>query len=667
MRLNRLASWVAAVSTAVACGGGGVATPAFLVVSSNPYDPDFLDTVTLAWQPTGGVDRYELQARVGSDPWETVDDQIPGDSDGGYLSFDAAAPEAADYYFRLRSIKGTDTSAWSNEAHLFRGVRPARDVRVSSVYDGVVIGLSWTQGSTQAQTLLLERAVIAWDGGQGAWSPVPGVDVADTSLLDADIASWVDGAQFTYRLTYWKNGHSSAPATGTSVRHQPLAPIGLTAVPAGPNSIQLTWTPRSTYANRQVVVRFARDFLGPSNPGDGDVVELPITASSYLDVVPSRSAYFYAVRAQVSQNLGDFALSDYALGFSALDPAVPFSVAGLAMPLLSGASTDSVQVARDSAGHFGLVEHWDYGIARAHLWQGTSWSTHDAPEDAGLITPAILFDPQDRPHLFTKVFREGVGYLPHHEWLTPTGWQGEIFSTGMVHDVTIDATGAVHGVSCEGDIRYLTNAGGSWTSETLPAQVQPSMCRISVGPGGDPRIAYGTWDDLPTGQVFRLSWVRREGNEWIHEPVPGTVGVDLFYDKFFRVLAPTATSAAIVYERRDSYFNSTLYAVVRDDGVWGAVEEVGLRPYNGTAIRFAAAASLSGRLLVAWNGTRYQSSGAPGVAALREPGGSWNLFTLFDNGAGVACGFTPAGKGWVLDGLSGPNRSGPSHLLYEER
>jgi hypothetical protein len=531
--------------------------------------------------------------------------------------------------------------------------------------DGTVIYLSWMRGSTQAQSILLERAVVAHDGSQGAWSVVPGVGVADTSFSDADVASWVDGARFTYKLTYWKNGHSSAPAFGTSGRAHPSAPVDLLAMPSGPNSIQLTWTPRSTYADRQVIMRLARDGMGPGSGFAEDVAELPITAASYLDLVPSPGAFFYAVRAQVGQ-IGDSAQCDYALGFTDLDAAVPFTVADLAVPPLQ-VGPYLPQAARNSAGRFGLIEHWDYGVARAHLSQGTSWSTHEVPEDAGLMTPAILFDAQDRPHLFTLVFGEGSGYLAHHEWLAPTGWQGETFASRSVQDVTIDVTGAVHAVSCEGDILYMTNASGSWTSESLTANVSFSTCRVSVGPGGDPRIVYGSWEDLPSGQLQRLSWARREGDNWIHEPIPGTEGVDLLYD-FFRVLAPTATSTAVVYEQRDSDSNSTLHAVVRDHGAWGAIEEVGLRPFNGTAANFAAAASRSGRLLVAWNGTVYQNSGASGVAALREPGSGWSLFTLLDNYAGVACGFTPAGKGWVLDGLGGLSRGDPAHdLLYEER
>ena len=627
-------------------GDGGLSPPADFVAA--PSTTDYVDAVVLGWTPVADVDGYDLQARVADGPWEGG--SAPKDASGVTLYFAADAPEASEYGFQIRSVRGEATSAWSPEVRIFRGVRPAQNVQVFDTLGGIGgLSVTWIRGSLQADTLVLERSVVELGGSVGAWSSVPGVGPADTSYWEAAPAGWIDGRSIAFRVSYVKNGHASKSVSATSNPARPVAPAALAATPAGATSIHLSWTPRSTYADRQVITRTP---YTAGAAGGTDLPPLGPTVADFTDAVPAPGAYFYTVRAQVGpvSNIVNYvATSDPVLGLTALDPTSPFSATTLSLP-------PGDQVARDAQGRWGLIGGGPVpGTAQASIATASGWITHEVPSNRGLATPAILFDPQDRPHLLTLV--GATSDQLHHEWLTAGAWHAEDLPPGSVDDVAVDSAGAVHAVSCDGALSYITNASGDWTRSPLSGNCVNYTCHIGVGPQGDPRIAYVSWVDVSPGvQVFRLAWQRQVAGVWTEEAVPGTEDPRLYDPRIFlRVLAPTAARTAIVYAS-----GSLVRAVVRDGDSWGAVETVG-GPFNGQSC--AAASSVDGRLLVAWNGS--PDLGAHAAAAIRAATGGWSSIALHDNPYGVACGFAPLAKAWVLEGLGAIVTT--TTILYEEK
>ena len=99
--------------------GGGAATPTDLRAALTSFD-----TIELTWTTPAGQDGVQLQGRLAGGAWEAIGD-APADAIGLVISLAADAPEAADFGFRIRGVKGGAVSEWSGEATVHRGVRPA--------------------------------------------------------------------------------------------------------------------------------------------------------------------------------------------------------------------------------------------------------------------------------------------------------------------------------------------------------------------------------------------------------------------------------------------------------------------------------------------------------------------------------------------------------------
>ena len=119
-----------------------------------------------------GADGYELQSQQGASGWQTVA-TFPA-TEGGVpvvgstTSFDVSTPEAIDVSFRLRATRSSETSPWSAVVSLYRGIRPPSGLSALGGQEAIL--LLWTQGSTQAPELVLERALVPHGGSVGAFT-----------------------------------------------------------------------------------------------------------------------------------------------------------------------------------------------------------------------------------------------------------------------------------------------------------------------------------------------------------------------------------------------------------------------------------------------------------------------------------------------------------------
>jgi hypothetical protein len=619
------------------------------------------DSIAVTFEPPSGADAIEAEGRVGAGAWEPLANG-PGNSNLLTIALDASAPEASDYAFRLRARRGGSRSDWSSIAYVHRGVRPPTNLAVSAQYDQP-IQLAWTRGSTQAVEVRIDRRLVASTGTAGGWSLLATVALDATAYVDADTGAWSDGASFDYRVVYVKGVDERASAIVRSLAARPLAPVGLACAAAGVDAIRLTWTPRSHYATKQVVIRSPR-----WGPGTEEIATLPGDATSYLDAVPAPGAYGYRISARVGDQsavVNFVADGDLAGGFTLL-PDLPLTASWFPFPA-------GDQAVRGADGRFATVVAVPGPPTDAvRTWRetDTGWISRDATLGgyAALAHPAILGDPAGGLHV---LYAQLLADTWQHDTFDAGAWTTESIPAALPQDAALDPAGALHVIACNGFADYATNASGAWVTERLPATAFVDRCALAVAPDGAPRVAYtspqpvapGAGGSSTSSDVYLL---RRSGTGWTEELVP-LAGASQRYATLLRVFAPSAERTVVLYEPPASAIaDIPVGAVERDASGWGAPVAIGLRRFNGAPDSFAAAVSPDGRrVAIAWNGTTYQGSGSPATLAVRTTPGSWSTWTLHETGLGVALGFTPGGKPWVLDGLGGGSL--PGGILYEEQ
>ena len=622
---------------------------------SATQSPGDFDVVVLEWKPPASpVTRYEVQVRIAAADWQPVTGPILFSTNQLSLRLYEGTLEVVTLTFRLRASSNAGTSEWSNEAPFFRGVRPASNLAVYTPGFGIPVSLVWSRGSRQAQRLKLERRVVAADGSAGPWAELPGVQVADTTYTDADIAQWVDGGQLFYRLTYVKDGVESAPVTAGTMAANPLAPVNLAATPAGPALIRLTWIARSRYADKQVVIRGFR--IGP---GSEEVAVLPREQSSYTDPVPASGVYWYRISARVGPyvNVTNYVSdSETVQGCTELPPDRPFIVGGLRMPAATHA-------ARNAAGRFGLAGPFRPPTPGLQVFspRDTDWDTHAIDGNDQLVAAGVLYAAEDRQHVLHAA---GPAAPATDEWFDGTAWH--VDAVGLpISEAVVDPAGAIHAVSCGPDtsITYATNAGGAWTKVSTPVPDFPAGCRIAVSSDGVARLLYLRQRVPETFKADILVLVRSAAGWTPPDVVPiGEDGVSAFNPTpILRVFAPTSAGTTVLYEAFSTTGQGALRAIHHDAASgWGAPVTLGPSRFSG--IGTAAVSADGSRIGLAWT--------EPGVAtrvAMRDASGTWTATTVFPTYAGVTVGFTAGGKLWVLDGLGFLPGEPSDYLLYEER
>lgn len=287
----------------LACGGGGGGSAPPVPPSGPPapthltVTPEGTNTIHLAWQaPSGAFDGYELEARIANDPYEKLHTGlIPNDYIALNLTFSATAPDNTTYTFRLRTARGSEFSAYSNEASHARG--PNAPGQPTATYDWgqAAILLTWNRNTTGSDGLRIERAECTSYGSvTGSWTSLSVPDPLASAYLDRSVAS---GLYYTYRLTNLKGAVASLASTQS-------APIfaGLEAVlyitanyDAGARGVQVSWS-SSSQADGVLLERTDCDANG-TPLGVWTPIALPAGyRTSFLDQgVQEASGYAYRV------------------------------------------------------------------------------------------------------------------------------------------------------------------------------------------------------------------------------------------------------------------------------------------------------------------------------------------------------------------------------------
>ena len=142
----------------LSCGAAGSAPnpPTSFQASASPSD---FDLVVFSWNPpAGAITGYEGQMRMGTGDWASLGVTIPADAIGGSLTFTQVVPENILLGFRLRSLNGSATSAWSNEVDLQRGIRPPSGLTVRYDFSHGGAALAWTRNSLVSDGVFIGRS-----------------------------------------------------------------------------------------------------------------------------------------------------------------------------------------------------------------------------------------------------------------------------------------------------------------------------------------------------------------------------------------------------------------------------------------------------------------------------------------------------------------------------
>ena len=272
-------------------------------ISSSQIDLTWSD---LANNETG----FKIERSTSGEPFTpiaTLGANVTTFSDGGLTP-------ATLYSYRVRTYNPAgESSAFAEASASTLPLPPAAPTGLTATtISSSGIDLTWADQAANESGYQLERS----DAGG---------PFAEIALLPADVIAFSDirltpATTYTYRVRAYNAGGTSSYAdpTGATTRpNPPAAPTGLTATPASPTRVDLTWT---DHANNETGFEIER---APGAAGSWSVqAGVAASATSYSDTsVAPETTYRYRLRAL---NTGGY--SDYSNESSATTP-VPTTTA----------------------------------------------------------------------------------------------------------------------------------------------------------------------------------------------------------------------------------------------------------------------------------------------------------------------------------------------------
>lgn len=292
----------------LACGGGGggstttpsapapqpVASPAMLPPGAGAG----ATSLSLQWlAPSGTIDGFELEARFGQGAYQKVHPgQLPAATLTYALPLPADLAETSDSTFRVRALRGSEVSPFSNEVTYHKPLATAG--QPVGAYDWALGGtaLAWASPSTVADGFVVKRAECANNGSPlGPWVTVQAVTSRTTTYLDTSAKA---GTYYLYTITNTKGGETGAesPASAVVSTQVPSPTQLLAAFDAIQGGVALTWGSTFTQADGIRIERTESDATGLPL---GTWVSLsgPLAASTtFLDTqVQEGTRYLYRI------------------------------------------------------------------------------------------------------------------------------------------------------------------------------------------------------------------------------------------------------------------------------------------------------------------------------------------------------------------------------------
>ena len=660
MRITWPESIFLALALTVACGGGGGGgTPA---PTPNTDGPTAL-VVTLyqepavfhlTWtRPATTFDGYEVEGRLGTGAYTKLHDGLLSNTwDEAFYNAGTNIPELSTFSARMRVMRSTTPSAYSNEATMRLSLRAPVIYFASVASEG--ISVSWQNNSLVADALQVERGVVS---GTTTWTTIPGISFGTTTWLDRGAP---EGATCTYRVTYSK-GKDSAQATSYSATMPMVAPSQLVATPLV-EAVHLSWQNPSLTATETAIMRAP----GLDSYANFQQVALvPAGTTSYDDTLLATGYYTYRLENRKS-------------GLTAAQSA---SVQVVTLPPQNGVAVQPTLLSlpqagvarRSNTGAWFLSGDYLYNVA-VRVPSADSWVDYLPSSAQSWSAPYFLLDSQDRPHLvYTRSVVQGTQEVAlMHAWKDAVGWQVEeiarrtLYSSSAMSPYTfaLDAQDRMHLLWLKGngtlqDLEYaIKGADGAWVVEGLTGMTSPSMLgnyRLAIDPTGQPHVLVGAWQDF-----FHLT---RTSGTWTVETVPSNGSSAGWYD-FMGIVSSAPDTVSVLATRAHQPYDGSydLLMFRKVAGSW-LPEEV--------AVTTSGYSSFNGTLATNKLGTRfglYYST--PGGNMLRVwTSGVWTSSLVGPSSYGTPqLGFDASDKIYLLLPAGwGSSTSSLPYVLYQEQ
>ncbi|NTV74948.1 MAG: hypothetical protein HGA66_12165 [Holophaga sp.] len=607
-------------------GGSGGGTPALngptnLQVTGDLGISSYLE---FSWTaPANKIDGYEFEGALGSGTFTKVGtDLLPAAWTYASASFNLdVVPEDSELRFRMRAVLGTAVSPYSNVVASPTGLR--KPVFTSTVNGADGIDLKWTNNSSVADTLTLERGTSTTWGGTYDWSVISGVSFGTTAYLDNQAP---ESTYLAYRVTYSK-GAKAVQAISSTLSTSLKAPTSLVATPMV-EGVSLNWVNRSSGATEVVVMR-ANGITSYLNYQE--VAHLAPTATSYQDLMLATGFYTYRVEARKAS--------------SSVAPSLSVQVATLPTPgslsLLAPAIKSmpaSVMGALDSSGAWTFAQYKDYTTFEIATPSGTGWLSNPLANASLLVEPKLQLDSHDRPHTvyLRKVLQGSEEVAITHAWFDGAAWKTEEVARRILSGsspsggitFTLDQADGLHlawhkgSYSASGLEYACKDPDGAWKIESLdlvaPAPTSLGSFRLTTDASGVPYVLLGTWQE-----IFLLQ--RQGPNQWQWEKVPtGTASTSSYDTMDFMV--SYGGDLHVFFTRTHEPFDSVNYSDLCDirkaGGAWTPIQVVTTTGFTGsTSVSYFARSLKSDRIAIRFMGTSGQQ-----LLTLNQ--GTWSTFTL---------------------------------------
>src|SRR6267143_881271 len=280
---------VAAAFAAASCSGPS--GPSGLVLSISYAPEKTFDFAELSWTPRESKLGFALERRLVPGPFEPI-----GSIDVNQQTKTVQLtefPEGVDLEFRI--VDSYDMHRVSNTVPLHRGIRPPQAFFAAFSTGGGPTSVHWINSSLVADALVLERRVLQFDDSAGPWAPIPiPFSTGFTEYRDPDIAEWVDGARFEYRMVAAKGAEKSATVDSITDYADLFPPRMMTPTPLS-NGVRLAFADQSAHATSLAIERATSTLAFNWT----EVAVVPASATTYDDLVaPGRSAYLVSARPQ---------------------------------------------------------------------------------------------------------------------------------------------------------------------------------------------------------------------------------------------------------------------------------------------------------------------------------------------------------------------------------
>jgi parallel beta-helix repeat protein len=285
------------------------AAPSAAVATATAYN-----AVTVTWTD-GSSDEtgFKIERQTGTAAFGQI-----GTVGAGIVTYsDTTAAGSTQYTYRVRATNSVGDSAYATAAAVTTPAAPtvpnAPASVVASATSTTQVDLTWTDMSSDETGFRIERKI-----GTGSFTLLTNVNANVTSYSDTTASA---ATQYTYRVRSSNAVGSSAFTTSSAVTTPaaptaPAAPNGLTAIVAGTDSVDLSWTDASSNETGFKIERMT----GAGSFVEIDTVGAGVTTYGDTGLVAS-TLYTYRVRA--TNAVGDSAYTANATATTDAVPSVP--------------------------------------------------------------------------------------------------------------------------------------------------------------------------------------------------------------------------------------------------------------------------------------------------------------------------------------------------------